>query len=48
MVYRAEVDPSGRRSGSLDFAAEENAAYASLDEQNTAYLKVNDVVTAHP
>jgi diaminopimelate epimerase len=48
VVYRAEVDASGRQAGPLDFAAEENAAYASLDEQNTAYLKANDVVTAHP
>lgn len=43
VVYRAVTDPSGRQSGPLDYAAEENAAYASLDEQNTAYLKSNGV-----
>jgi diaminopimelate epimerase len=48
VVYRTEVDLSGRQSGSLDYDAEENAAYASLDEQNTAYLKANGVTTAHP
>ncbi len=48
IVYRAEVDPAGRQSGSVDYAVEENAAYASLDEQNTAHLKANGVTTAHP
>jgi diaminopimelate epimerase len=48
VVYRTEVDLSGRQSGSLDYDAEENAAYASLDEQNTAHLKANGVATAHP
>ena len=48
VVYRAVTDPSGRQSGPLDYAAEENAAYASLDEQNIAYLKANGVATARP
>jgi diaminopimelate epimerase len=48
VVYRAEADLFGRQSGPLDYDAEENAAYASLDEQNTACLKANSVVTAHP
>jgi diaminopimelate epimerase len=48
VVYRAEVDPSGRQLGPIEYAAEENAAYAALDEQNTAYLKANGVTTAHP
>ena len=48
VVYRAETDLSGRQSGPLDYDAGENAAYASLDEQNTACLKANAVVTAHP
>jgi diaminopimelate epimerase len=48
VVYRAEADLSGRQSGPLDYAADENAAYASLDEQNTAHLKANGVATAHP
>jgi diaminopimelate epimerase len=48
VVYHGEVDPSGRQSGPIEYAAEENAAYAALDEQNTAYLKANGVTTAHP
>jgi diaminopimelate epimerase len=48
VVYRAVTDPSGRQSGPLDYAAEENAAYASLDEQNIACLKASGVATAHP
>jgi diaminopimelate epimerase len=48
VVYRAEADLSGRQSGPLNYDAAENAAYASLDEQNTACLKANGVVTAHP
>jgi len=47
VVYHAEVDPSGRQSTPIEYAAEENAAYAALDEQNTAYLKANGVTTAH-
>jgi diaminopimelate epimerase len=48
VVYHAEVDPSGRQLAPIEYAAEENAAYAALDEQNTAYLKTNGVTTAHP
>jgi diaminopimelate epimerase len=48
VVYRAEVDRDGGQVGPLDWAAEENAAYAALDEANTAYLKSRDIVTAHP
>ena len=48
VVYRAEVDPSGSQSGPMAYAAEENAAYAALDEQNIAYLKSHGVITAHP
>jgi diaminopimelate epimerase len=48
VVYRTEVDPSGRQAGSLDYATEENAAYAALDERNITRLKANGVVTAHP
>jgi diaminopimelate epimerase len=48
VVYRTEADLSGRQSGPLDYDAEENAAYASLDKQNTAHLKANGVATAHP
>jgi len=48
VVYRAEVDLDGRQAGPVEYAAEENAAYASLANQNTAHLKSAGVVTAHP
>ena len=48
VVYHAEVDPSGRQQGPVEYAAEENAAYAALDERNTAHLKAHGVTTAHP
>jgi diaminopimelate epimerase len=48
VVCHAEVDPCGRQLAPIEYAAEENAAYAALDEQNTQYLKANGVTTAHP
>ena len=48
VVYHAEIDASGRQPGSIEYADEENAAYAALDERNTAYLKAQGVTTAHP
>jgi len=48
VVYRAEVDPSGRQAGPVEYAADENAAYATLDERNTTFLKSVGVTTAHP
>jgi diaminopimelate epimerase len=48
IVYRAEVDRDGRQTGPVEYAADENAAYASLDTQNIAHLKAAGVVTAHP
>jgi diaminopimelate epimerase len=48
VVYRAEVDLAGDQAGPLRYATEENAAYATLDERNTAYLKSRGVETAHP
>jgi diaminopimelate epimerase len=48
VVYRADVDLSGRQAGPVEYAADENDAYASADNQNTAYLKAVGVVTAHP
>jgi diaminopimelate epimerase len=48
VVYRAEAGLGGQQTGPVEYAAEENAAYASLDIQNTAYLKAAGVVTAHP
>ncbi len=48
VAYRAETDPSGRQTAGIEYAADENAAYAALDERNTTFLKFNGVVTAHP
>jgi diaminopimelate epimerase len=48
VVYRAEVDRQGNQAGPLDWAADENAAYATLDERNTARLKERGIQTAHP
>jgi diaminopimelate epimerase len=48
VVYRAEADPEGNQAGPLDWAAEENAAYARLDERNTTQLKSHGIQTAHP
>ncbi|HEX6448390.1 MAG TPA: diaminopimelate epimerase [Trebonia sp.] len=48
VVYRAEVGMSGEQLGPVEYAAEENAAYAALDERNTAALKSSGIVTAHP
>jgi diaminopimelate epimerase len=48
VVYRTETDVSGRQAAPVEYAAEENAAYAALDAENTAYLKASGVTTAHP
>jgi hypothetical protein len=48
VVYRAEVDQHGNQAGPLEWAAAENAAYATLDERNTARLKEHGIQTAHP
>jgi diaminopimelate epimerase len=46
VVYRAEAGADGAQLGPVEYAAEENAAYAELDERNTAYLKSHGIVTA--
>jgi diaminopimelate epimerase len=48
IVYRAEVDLAGDQARPLEFSAEENSAYAALDERNTARLKEHGIQTAHP
>jgi diaminopimelate epimerase len=48
VVYRAEVDLAGNQAGPVEYAAEENAAYAALDELNVATLKEHGITTAHP
>jgi diaminopimelate epimerase len=48
VVYRAEVDRAGEQAGPVEWAVEENAAYATLDKRNTTYLKLHGIETAHP
>jgi diaminopimelate epimerase len=48
VVYRAETDRDGSQAGPVNWAVDENAAYVSLDESNTAHLKSHGIETAHP
>ncbi len=48
VVYRAEVDLAGRQTGPVEYAAEENTAYSTLDERNIARLKEHGIQTARP
>src|SRR3984885_7406591 len=48
LAYPAEVDPSGGQAGPIEYANDENAAYAKLDERNTTCLKLHGIETAHP
>ncbi|MDX6345114.1 MAG: diaminopimelate epimerase [Trebonia sp.] len=48
IVYRAEVDLVGNQAGPVEFSVDENAAYETLDERNTARLKEHGIQTAHP
>jgi diaminopimelate epimerase len=48
VVYRAETDTRGNLVGSIEYATEENAAYAALDERNTTCLREHGITTAHP
>ncbi len=48
VVYRAEADLAGNQAGPVERAGEENAAYAALDDRNTAHLKEHGIQTAHP
>lgn len=48
VVYRAEVDAHGDQTGPIEYATEENDAYAALDQRNTTYLKERGISTAHP
>jgi diaminopimelate epimerase len=48
VVYQTEADLSGRQLAPVETAADENAAYAKLDERNTAFLKEHGITTAHP
>src|ERR1700684_835485 len=48
VVYRADVDHRGDQAGPVEYADDENAAYAKLDERNTTRLKLRGIETAHP
>jgi diaminopimelate epimerase len=48
VVYRAEVDRRGDQAGPIEYADDENAAYAKLDGRNTTRLKLRGIETAHP
>ena len=48
IAYRAQTSPAGDQAGPLDLAADENSAYAMLDERNAARLKEHGIQTAHP
>jgi diaminopimelate epimerase len=48
VVYRVAVNPDGRQAGPVEWAADENAGYLTLDERNTAYLKSHGIATIHP
>ncbi|MGH3212888.1 MAG: hypothetical protein ACRDNO_34520 [Trebonia sp.] len=48
VVYRAETDPQGSQVAPVEWSADENDAYATLDERNTAHLKGHAIHTAHP
>ena len=46
VVYRAEVNSNGSQAGPIEYATDENAAYATLDDRNTAVLKTRGIETA--
>jgi diaminopimelate epimerase len=48
VVYRAEVDLAGGQAGPVEYAVDENSAYAKQDERNTVRLKERGIQTAHP
>jgi len=48
IAYRAQTSPSGDQAGPVEWAADENAAYAKLDARNVAFLTLHGITTAHP
>ena len=46
VVYRAGVNSNGSQAGPIEYATDENAAYATLDDRNTAVLKTRGIETA--
>ncbi len=47
IIYQVDVDPAGQQTSPIQYAADENAAYATLDTLNTTYLKEHGITTAH-
>jgi diaminopimelate epimerase len=50
VVYLAEANPDGGQAGAVpvEWAVDENAAYATLHERNVAFLTSHGIKTAHP
>jgi len=48
VVYGVAVNRDGTEVGRIEYAADENAAYVTLNERNTACLKFQGIETAHP
>ena len=48
VVYQAEVGLDGSRAGPVEYATDENAAYETLDDRNTASLRLRGIEIAHP
>jgi len=48
VVYQVDVNQSGDQTGPVEWADEESAAYTTLDNRNTTYLKSHGIETAHP
>ena len=48
LVVRNAGGLAGRQAGPVEYATGENAAYATVDAENTARLKSAGVTTARP
>ena len=48
VVYSAETGPGGSQAGPVEWAADENAAYVTLNERNIVFLKSFGIETVHP
>ncbi len=48
VVYSAETGPDGSQAGPVEWAADENAAYGTLNERNIVFLKSFGIETVHP
>ena len=48
VAYQVGVTLSGEQATPIEYATDENVAYAKLDERNTTFLKSRTIETAHP